>query len=126
MSALDLSRPADLVVVSEGSLADTKRLADRVRALDIATWIGGQECCSKGGCGPKAALMVGPDDVPKVAALLRDDWVAALERESPGSAERLARLHGPEATDGELPCPACGTAGPLVSGACGDCGLQLE
>lgn len=121
-----MPRPPDLVVVSEGSLADTKRLADRVRALDIATWVGGQECCSKGGCGPKAALMVGRDDAPKVAALLRDDWVAALERESPGSAERLARLHGEESTDGELPCPACGTVGPLVSGACGDCGLQLE
>jgi hypothetical protein len=62
MNALDKPRPADLVVL-EGSLADTKRLADRVRALD---------------------------------------------------------------TDGEPPCPACGTVGPLVSGACGDCGLQLE
>ena len=26
----------------------------------------------------------------------------------------------------ELPCPACGTAAPLVAGACSDCGLQLE
>jgi hypothetical protein len=26
----------------------------------------------------------------------------------------------------ELPCPACGTAAPLVEGACSDCGLQLE
>lgn len=24
------------------------------------------------------------------------------------------------------PCPACGTAAPLVNGACSDCGLQLE
>ena len=24
------------------------------------------------------------------------------------------------------PCPACGTAAPLVRGACSDCGLQLE
>jgi len=28
--------------------------------------------------------------------------------------------------EGELPCPACGTAAPLVAGACSDCGLQLE
>ncbi len=28
--------------------------------------------------------------------------------------------------EGELPCPACGTAAPLVDGACSDCGLQLE
>jgi len=26
----------------------------------------------------------------------------------------------------ELPCPACGTAAPLVDGACSDCGLSLE
>jgi predicted amidophosphoribosyltransferase len=31
------------------------------------------------------------------------------------------------ATDAEhLPCPACGTAAPLIEGACSDCGLQLE
>jgi len=27
--------------------------------------------------------------------------------------------------DGEPPCPACGTAAPLVDGACSDCGLVL-
>lgn len=27
--------------------------------------------------------------------------------------------------DEEPPCPACGTAAPLVDGACSDCGLQL-
>ena len=26
----------------------------------------------------------------------------------------------------EPPCPACGTAAPLVEGACSDCGLQLD
>jgi len=29
------------------------------------------------------------------------------------------------ADDDEPPCPACGTAAPLVRGACSDCGLQL-
>jgi len=29
-------------------------------------------------------------------------------------------------SDGELPCPACGTAAPLAEGACTDCGLVLE
>ncbi len=34
----------------------------------------------------------------------------------------------PEAPGGDddvLPCPACGTAAPLVDGACSDCGLVL-
>ena len=31
-----------------------------------------------------------------------------------------------EDEDGEPPCPACGTAAPLIDGACSDCGIQLE
>lgn len=31
----------------------------------------------------------------------------------------------PEDPDAEPPCPCCGTAAPLVDGACSDCGLQL-
>jgi hypothetical protein len=32
----------------------------------------------------------------------------------------------PVAESEEPPCPACGTAAPLIEGACSDCGLQLE
>jgi hypothetical protein len=53
--------------------------------------------------------------VPKLAALLRGDWDAALEAE--GAA--------PVDLSGEA-CPCCGGTSPLVAGACGDCGLQLE
>lgn len=125
MTGLEHGRPPELIVVAEGTLAEAKRLAERCRVLDIGAWIGGQECCSGGGCGPKAALLVGPLDAPRVAELLRRDWLDAVERESPGSASRLAQLHAGELEE-EPPCPACGTAGPLVAGACGDCGLQLE
>jgi len=31
----------------------------------------------------------------------------------------------PDDPDAEPPCPGCGTALPLVDGACSDCGLQL-
>jgi hypothetical protein len=53
--------------------------------------------------------------VPRVAALLQDEWHAMLARE--GTA--------PVAAGGDA-CPACGCAAPLVDGACADCGLQLE
>lgn len=43
-----------------------------------------------------------------------------LERE--GNAPVCAT---PAAETDEPPCPACGTAAPLVRGACSDCGLQL-
>jgi len=53
--------------------------------------------------------------------LLRDDWRSHLEREG------LAPVAVSAAGDAEhLPCPACGTAAPLVEGACSDCGIQLE
>jgi len=32
---------------------------------------------------------------------------------------------GTSGEEGELPCPACGTAAPLADGACTDCGLVL-
>ena len=46
-----------------------------------------------------------------------------LEREGTGAAIGF----GVEAAEGEEPpCPACGTAAPLVEGACSECGLHLE
>lgn len=52
---------------------------------------------------------------------MRGQWREALEREG------LAPVAiTPTGDSEELPCPACGTAAPLVDGACSDCGLQLE
>ena len=78
--------------------------------------------CGKpgGGCAPKFEVVVREADVPHVAALQRGQWDEALAREG----LQPVRVHVPE--EGELPCPACGTAAPLVEGACSDCGLQLE
>ena len=53
---------------------------------------------------------------------MRDEWSDSLQRE--GSVDALPSLAPNE--DGELPCPACGTAAPLdAEGACTDCGLVL-
>ena len=52
---------------------------------------------------------------------MRADWRDELAREG------LAPVELTVAEDAEHPpCPACGTAAPLVDGACSDCGLQLE
>jgi len=53
---------------------------------------------------------------------VRGDWREHLEREG---IEPVAIKATGTVTD-EPPCPACGTAAPLVEGACSDCGLQLE
>jgi predicted RNA-binding Zn-ribbon protein involved in translation (DUF1610 family) len=52
---------------------------------------------------------------------MRSDWRDDLAREGLAPVE-VAVAEGAE----HLPCPACGTAAPLVDGACSDCGLQLE
>ena len=54
--------------------------------------------------------------------MLNRDWIEMVKRE--GTVNQLGTISADE--DGELPCPACGTAAPLVEGACSDCGLVLE
>ena len=62
-------------------------------------------------------------DLAAVSRLLHREWQALVEREGSGG----PGLIGVEAADGEEPpCPCCGTAAPLVAGACSECGLQLD
>jgi hypothetical protein len=55
---------------------------------------------------------------------MRREWSELVEREGTAAAE--VPLGVELETEGDMPCPACGTAAPLVGGACSDCGLQLE
>ena len=74
-------------------------------------------------------LLVQEADVPEVAKLLRGDWTEHLDREGTLDVVRATQAAIAQAieTDAEhLPCPACGTAAPLIDGACSDCGLVLE
>lgn len=61
-------------------------------------------------------------DVPAFARLMQRDWLDLVAREGTVQPTMTATQSDPE---GEPPCPACGTAAPLVGGACSDCGLQL-
>jgi hypothetical protein len=58
----------------------------------------------------------------KLAQLLHGDWHDQVAREG----VEPVPLVMPAGDSDDLPCPACGTAAPLVEGACSDCGLQLE
>jgi hypothetical protein len=116
---------AELVPCLETSLADARALVEACLAEDVPALVH-REACDKPSCSPKFQVLVREEDVPRVGALLRQRWHDSLEREglAPSSAPTSALQAAPE--EGELPCPACGTAAPLVEGACGDCGLQLE
>ncbi len=59
--------------------------------------------------------------MPKLAALLRSDWEAELERSGLG----FVAPKEPAGSGDGVACPACGTHAPLVEGACSDCGLTL-
>lgn len=54
--------------------------------------------------------------------LLQRDWIDMVHRE--GTVSTMGTAADVD-DDGEPPCPACGTAAPLVDGACSDCGLHL-
>jgi hypothetical protein len=110
-----------LVPAMAGSIPEMKALRDRCLAAGIPALVG---CPSGAGksCGPKTHLLVGEDELPKLAELLHDEWHDGLAREGLAPVAITAL----DADAEHLPCPACGTAAPLAEGACSDCGLQLE
>ena len=113
---------AEVVPCVEASLADARRLVEACLAEGVPALVH-REACSKPSCSPKFQVLVRPEDAPRVAGLLQQRWMDSLQRE--GLMPQGQPVHAvPE--EGELPCPACGTAAPLVEGACSDCGLQLE
>jgi hypothetical protein len=116
---------AEVVACAQGSIPDMKRLRERCLEEGIPAMIGAPPGGCSTGCGTKAHLMVREADLPAIARLMQGSWQAALEREGTGAAP-IKGLGSELAEHEELPCPACGTAAPLVDGACSDCGLMLE
>lgn len=121
----------DFVPFLEGSLQQVRELERQLLEQDIEVQLAkppAKACCGgKCGCGSKMQLLIRPDDAQRVAEVMRSEWLEAVRRE--GTLDALVPLGTPAAAEGEAgepPCPACGFVGPLVEGACGDCGLQLE
>jgi hypothetical protein len=120
----DLDVEGELVSCLTAPLADAREIQTACAEADIDAYLERGACCGKSGCGcaPKMQLLVAKEDVERVAHLLDQRWKNLLAREGTADVEE-----GAEIPEGEhLPCPACGTAAPLVAGACSDCGLQLE
>ncbi len=110
----------ELVTASAGAIHEMKALRERCLAVGIPATIG---CPGGGGsCGPKTHLLVSANDLARLAQFFSDEWYARLNAE--GLPPVVLKVPLPEHAD-EPPCPACGTAAPLVQGACSDCGLML-
>jgi hypothetical protein len=118
--ALRQLQDAEVVPCVTGGIGDIKEILDACLALDIPAVLDRPETCG-GGCMPRIDLCVRPDDLPRVVAMMRERWQNLLDQEG-------TRLdHDAASSESEdPPCPACGTAAPLVDGACKGCGLQLE
>ena len=115
---------AETVACLQAPLLEAKELREACLAADIpCCWRAGLLRFGGCGCAPKIALHARAEDVPRVARLVQDRWRELALREGT-VADDHPLVARPDTT--EAPCPACGTAAPLVSGACSDCGLQLE
>ena len=125
-----------LVACIEGAVAYAREIERDLLDAEIPALLAkppAKACCGGGGCGcgAKVQVMVREEDLPKVAQLFRDAWMSAVQREGTLEGVQLVpmKLEGVAPggeTVGDPPCPACGTAAPLVEGACSDCGLQLD
>ncbi len=116
---------AELVPCAEMPLIDARRLVEACLGADVPALVH-REACTKMGCSPKFQVLVRPEDGPRVAALLQQRWLDTIEREGLMPAGAPVQALSVPTEEGEPPCPACGTAAPLLAGACADCGLQLE
>jgi hypothetical protein len=117
----------EMVPCVTAPLADAKALLAACEENEIDAALARDACCRKGGCGcaPKMVLLVAANDVPRVARLMQERWRALLQQEGVDP-DPFAAAPAAEPPEGEhAACPACGTAAPLVEGACSDCGLQL-
>jgi hypothetical protein len=123
LEAVETLRGTELVAVAQGNLGDIKELQGKCLDADIPALAARQDKdCRTKSCGTSLRLMIREADASRVATLLQNDWAELVAREG----TVLPVSAGSAAADAdELPCPACGTAAPLVEGACSDCGLQL-
>ena len=64
-------------------------------------------------------LLVREQDRMWLSELLDEQWQQMVQLEGRGPDQCAIN------DDEEPPCPACGTAAPLVQSCCSDCGLRL-
>lgn len=115
----------EVVTALKGALRDVREVRDACLAQGIPTMLAA-EACDKPGCTPTVDLLVREVDLDRVSAVLQERWHGLLASIDVTPQARPPAPTGEAEGEGEPPCPACGTAAPLVEGACSDCGLVLE
>ena len=114
------------IAVAEGAIFWVKRMASLCAERGLHARVGRGASCSSGGCTPKAQLFVPPREADAARRVLEEAWLQDLQREGTLSKEYVQRMRDAwQRASSEPVCPACGHVGPLVDGACGECGLVL-
>jgi hypothetical protein len=108
----------EIVPALQAGLAEAKEIQAACRAAGIAVELGRDDHCTTG-CAPKVLLLARRADLPVVQHVVAGRWAALLDEGA------VVHAGGPEDEDEEPPCPACGSTGALVDGACPECGLSL-
>src|SRR5688572_8071313 len=111
-SADQLLTGNELTPCLEGAVAHAKEIERTLLEAEIPARLAkppAKACCGPGGCGcgAKVQVMVREEDLPKVAALFRDEWMQAVQREGTIEGMSLVRESSvPLDPNAEPPCPA--------------------
>jgi hypothetical protein len=116
---------ADVVTYARVALRYGKEVVATCLGAGFPAALTRDASCAAGGCSPKVAIVVRREDVTRIATLINTQWAAMARTEGDLDPDLRVTAPAPEHVTDEPPCPACGTAAPLVGGACSDCGLVL-
>jgi len=118
--AFDALHGQELIPLLEGNVDYVSELVERCIENDVPAMLGSSDKSHTYG-----QLLIREEDGERVMGLLQNTWAEMVAAE--GTIEDVSVKQSGEVGEGEeLPCPACGTAAPLVQGACSDCGIVLE
>jgi hypothetical protein len=114
---------SELVPAIQAGIMEVKRMQTACLDAGIPALLGSDNHC-KTGCAPKLMLLVREEDVPRLAQILRSEWVDQVKKG--GTLEPRGAAGGEMDPEADPPCPACGAPGPLADdGTCNGCGLSL-
>jgi hypothetical protein len=113
---------AELVPALQAGLTEAKTIIDELLAVGVPAILGRDNHCTKG-CAPKLFVLVKSEDVPRLAELVHARHREALVKVGVDPASIAIGIEADG--DENPPCPACGSTGDLIEGACPECGLQL-
>jgi hypothetical protein len=125
ISAHDALEGKETIVVPQVNLASCRELEKLITAAGYPCFTQSVEADADVALGSSAAMMYGvvvaAADVDAIRAHLKGNLEATLAKQGLGALQTEAIV----VDSGSVKCPACGHEGPLVEGACGDCGLFL-